>query len=275
MGWKPGEPLPRGRAASPNSRHPSGVRSARATTARALPGSSAPAAPRSPRRTPPGGQEHGGHAPGLPRSPQPPQLGGRRVGRSHPGPQLAGSTADDPSPEPWPPRPERAPPPHTHRGAPSRVLDADARPALTAAAASAEGWSSPPPSPTARGRPAKPPPPPPPPPQQLRPPPRRSGRPAPRPRASRLPPGRGPPPEAQPIGPRARGGGAPAASRRLGRLPAQARGARAVSCAPAGRLSPTWQVVLATLCGLWHNRRTLGTSHLLHPPAGSWSSVLV
>lgn len=38
--------------------------------------------------------------------------------------------------------------PHTHRGAPSRAPHADARPALTAAAAAPEGCSPPPPSPT-------------------------------------------------------------------------------------------------------------------------------
>lgn len=46
-------------------------------------------------------------------------------------------------------RREPAPPPLTHRGAPSRVPDA--RPTLTATAPSA-GWSSPPPSPTAGPR---------------------------------------------------------------------------------------------------------------------------
>lgn len=57
------------------------------------------------------------------------------------------------------PASEPHPPLHTHRGAPSCVPDADARPTLTAAAAAAEaeGWISPTPSPTAQGRPAKPP----------------------------------------------------------------------------------------------------------------------
>ncbi|XP_064444860.1 atherin-like [Mirounga angustirostris] len=223
---------------------------------------------RSPRRTPPRGPAAQRTRARPSAQPAAASARGRRMGHPHPGPQPDRRVADDPSPEPQLPRPERAPPPHTHRGAPSRVSDADARPTLTAAAASAEGWSSPPPSPTARGRRAKPPPPPPPP-QQLRPPPRRPARSA--PQASHRPPGRGPPPEAQPIGPRARGGRGSGALQQVGA--AAGSSTRSAGCprCPSGQAVPNiaGRVSHRVRLAARQAERTLGTRHLLYRPADS------
>lgn len=133
---------PTAQAASPNSGYFSGVRRARWETARAL-----PAPPRLPRPArpllrsdpSPKNQKPRGPRLGLQRTSQPFPLGTAAPAAQTLNRKSRTAAAGDPSPAPQLPRTKRAPPPHTHRGAPSRVPDADARPTLTAAAAAAEG----------------------------------------------------------------------------------------------------------------------------------------
>ncbi|XP_059544768.1 proline-rich protein HaeIII subfamily 1-like [Myotis daubentonii] len=266
MGWKSAsESLPA--ATSLNSGRPSGVRSAREATARALPTSRLwplPAHPRLGSNPYPKDREPQGTRPGSQRRPQPHRFRSEPP-RGPPGPWTA--------PRGRPPR--VTPAPSRSRGRSERR-----RPTLTAALHPASRTrtparhSRPPPPPpragarrphppTTRGHSAKPPPPLQPPPLPRCPPP-----PRPWPRSS---PCLAPPLEPNPLA-HARSGRGLASSSRWGGFWLGHAGRPAVNSAGVPNTRGVGQTVRFAA---GPEKRTLETSHLLHPPARSRSSAFV